>query len=137
MHKHSDYLVTRTQKRLNLLKSIKGKNWGASSKTILNTYKALIRPIIEYVPFITLSTAKSNYNKLENIQRKAIRVAIPWPPHTSATTIYNQINLAPLRERAIKLTTKYIKKSTIHNDTFATHSMTYQQKFTIISKTTE
>ena len=82
MHKHSDYLVTRTQKRLNLLRNIKGKNWGASSKTIMNTYKALIRPIIEYVPFITLSTAKSNFNKLENIQRKAIRVAIPWPPHT-------------------------------------------------------
>ena len=40
-------VVSRCKKRLNLLKAVRGKDWGASPETILSTYKAFVRPIIE------------------------------------------------------------------------------------------
>ena len=48
-----------------MLRRIKGQGWGASSKLIMNTYKALIRPIIDYVPFATVIMSETQKLKLE------------------------------------------------------------------------
>ena len=45
---HIQDVINRCNKRLNLLKAIKGKSWGASPSTIIYTYKVYIRPILEY-----------------------------------------------------------------------------------------
>jgi hypothetical protein len=111
LNKHTEIIVTRAKKRLNIIKNIKGKNWGASSKLVIATYKVLIRPLIEYVPFISLLLPESNYLKLERIQREAIRKAYNWPIGTSAAEIYKQYNFESIKDRAIKLTDKYIYKA--------------------------
>ena len=51
LRQYTQNTVERAQKRINLIKSIKGKRWGASSKLIMTTYNALVRPILEYVPY--------------------------------------------------------------------------------------
>ena len=73
--KHISELVTRANKRLNILKSIKGRTWGASSKLIITSYMFPIRPIIEYAPFITTIVHQTNLEKLERVQRAAVRIA--------------------------------------------------------------
>src|SRR6218665_124956 len=45
---HIDHLLTKTNKRLNLLRAVSGKQWGSSKKTLLTLYKAIIRPILDY-----------------------------------------------------------------------------------------
>ena len=57
-------LQTRSHKRLNMLRSIKGKGWGASSKLIIMSYKVLIRSLIEYCPFTYLKMSDTNKLKL-------------------------------------------------------------------------
>ena len=105
----------RTERRINLLRCIRGKSWGASSKLILTTYKTLIRSIIDYAPFLTLILANSNYMILERIQRKAVRTAVNWPIKTSTQTIYEQINFEDIKTRAIKLTDDYINNAMLKN----------------------
>ncbi len=100
-----------------MLKRIKGKNWGASSQLITITYKTLIRPIIDYIPFLTPLMSNSNYLILERIQRRAARSITYWPikTHTSSE-IYEQINLDDVISRAWKLTDNYMSKAIRNND---------------------
>ena len=71
-----------------MIKSVSGKNWGASSRIKMITYKGLIRPIIDYVPFAPLIMSKNNQNLLEVIQRKAIKYSFYKPRDTKSTEIY-------------------------------------------------
>ena len=59
---------------------------------------------------------KALQNKLEKVQRAAIRIAIPWIPHTSASQIYDKINMKPILDRAYDLATKYFNKATISDN---------------------
>ena len=114
LHEYAKDVKKRTQGRINLLKSIRGKNWGASPKLIFTTYKVLIRSIIDYAPAATLIMANSNQTILERIQRKAIRSAVHWPAMCSAKEMYVQIEkfkLPNIKARAIDLTDKYLVKA--------------------------
>ena len=46
-------LTAKVYRRLNLLKLLKGTNWGARPYTILKAYKCFIRPVLEYGALIT------------------------------------------------------------------------------------
>ena len=50
---HMKDLMTKVYRRLNLLKSLKGTDWGARPYTILKAYKCFIRPVLEYGSLIT------------------------------------------------------------------------------------
>ena len=109
--RHANKFHARAVRRINFLKRIKGQKYGASSKLILTTYKALIRPIIYYVPFDTLIMDAKYQLKLERLQRAAIRVAIPWYPHTSASQIYNRIKSERIADLAKRLSKNYLIKA--------------------------
>ncbi|GFY11379.1 putative RNA-directed DNA polymerase from transposon BS [Trichonephila clavipes] len=47
-NKHIDHIVFKTRKRFNILRYISGRDWGADTGTLRNTYISLIRPILEY-----------------------------------------------------------------------------------------
>ena len=115
LNKYADELSIRSHKRLNMLRKIKGKNWGASTKLITTTYKVLVRSILEYAPFTLLTMAPTNQLKIEKIQRAAARIATFWPPHTSTSTIYSKLNLEPMMDRAYRLTDNYICKANANN----------------------
>ena len=59
---------------------------------------------------------KTLQNKLEKVQRAAMRVAIPWIPHTSACQIFEKVNMKPILDRAYDLTLKYLNKATVSNN---------------------
>ena len=109
--KHLETIQQRASKRHNMMRSIKGKNWGASSKLLLITYKSLIRPLTEYCAFITLTLGSTYNNQLELIQRKCVRTAIYWQPGIAAEEIYQQKKLSSIKTRASQLTTMYLNKT--------------------------
>jgi len=82
----------------------------------MTSYKTLIRPILDYIPFISLLMADTNYMLLEKIQRRAARSITHWPIKTRTSIIYEQINLEDVKTRAWKLTDKYITKAWRTND---------------------
>ena len=117
MNKHIEIMKVRTARRINMLKAISGKDWGAKPKLKWTFYKTLIRPIIDYVPFVPLICAKSNYEKLVSIQNRAIRNIIHWPRNPEnghwipTETIYEQNKIESIMERSIKLTDNYLIKA--------------------------
>ncbi|GFU47175.1 uncharacterized protein TNCV_61561 [Trichonephila clavipes] len=47
-NKHIDYVINKGRKRLDLLKYIAGRDWGADAGTLRLTYPSLIRPVLDY-----------------------------------------------------------------------------------------
>jgi hypothetical protein len=115
LNKYASDLAVRAHRRINMLRRIKGKDWGASTRLIVISYKVLVRSLLEYAPFLLLAMSETNQLKIERIQRAAARVAIFWPPHTSTSTIYQQLGLTPVLDRAYQLTDRYLCKAQTNN----------------------
>ena len=120
LNKHADNLIHCAQKRINMIRKIRGQNWGIDNRLTMITYKVLIRSIFDYAPMAQLAMAKIHIDKFEVIQRKIIRMVTNWPQETSAIEIYKEIapiyNLIPIKQRIEKLVDNYIGKASSHNE---------------------
>ena len=108
--KHIDDVVTRAQKRLNLLKAIRGQNWGASPQTILYTYRTYVRPLLEY-GCILYSNDDKILKKLQSIETQAIKIAHRLPPWATNTWCYELISFDNISARLKTLSKSFIEKN--------------------------
>lgn len=113
---HIRCIRQRSASRINLLKSIRGRNWGANEKLLMITYKVLIRSLIDYCPFIPILASNSNYIDIERIQRKALKIALRLPYSTPITQIYEKACLPDVIDRATTLTLKFLTKAAKYNE---------------------
>jgi ribonuclease HI/exonuclease III len=97
--KHVDYIIDRCKKRINLLRCISGSKWGAHGKSLLNIYKALIRPVLDYGCEAYDSAADSIKNKLDSIQYKALKISTGAISRTSLCTLQIECGEPPLHLR--------------------------------------
>ena len=116
MSRNTEIVLTRANRRINLLKKLSGKNWGVKPLLILITYKVLIRSIIDYSILTVPTLSVTSLNKLEVIQRKAIRIAFCWPADSSSVALLNISNLTSIEERAILLCDKFFRKAILQNN---------------------
>jgi hypothetical protein len=112
---HIQEINARVDRRINMMRSIRGKNWGASPKLLLTTYKALVRPIIEYIPFIKYSASETSMMKLETLQRKAVKIAFRLPNSTATKDCYKLARIDNIKDRFELLSTRYLQKATNSN----------------------
>ena len=89
---HIDNIVTRSRKRLNLLKTVRGKDWGASPQTLLYTYKSYVRPILEYGSILFAYAEDNLLKKIQAVETEAIKIAFRLPPWTTNYWCYQYIN---------------------------------------------
>lgn len=68
-------LTLKAYNRLNLLKRLTGTTWGMAPSTIINTYKAFLRPVLTYGHTAWVSAPQSFYTKLKILERHAFRIA--------------------------------------------------------------
>ena len=83
--------------------------WRSKPTFLINLYKTLIRPIIEYVNFPFISASESNFNKLQKIENKIIRLCLPCSLYDSTEKIHKEAKLDLLKPRLLKLSTQYIE----------------------------
>jgi len=56
------------------MRAVTGSTWGANKKTLLITYRTLIRSIIDYVSIAYNSAPETTKNRLDVIQHEALRI---------------------------------------------------------------
>ena len=75
-NKHSQYVAERVSGRNNILKALAGTSWGQQKGTLLMTYKAVGRSIINYAaPVWSPNLHDTNYRKIQYTQNEALRIA--------------------------------------------------------------
>ena len=74
--KHIHNISVQAHKSLQMIKSLTATGWGKQMETLMATYKAVMRPALEYASSIWSPLASStNINKLQNMQNAALRTA--------------------------------------------------------------
>ncbi|GBO41117.1 putative RNA-directed DNA polymerase from transposon BS [Araneus ventricosus] len=97
--KHIAKLVEKGRKRLQLLKFISGRDWGANSGTLRMTYTALIRPVLEYGYQVFQVASQTNLNKLERVQLGAARIITGLRSCCPKAIVLYEADLQPLSMR--------------------------------------
>ena len=98
-------------KRLNLLKALTGRTWGANTDTILYTYRTFIRPLIEYSAVLIAHCDQNMFKKIQAIEIKAIKIAFDLPPWSLNTFCYDLVPFSPIGDRLKKLAKQFIEKT--------------------------
>ena len=74
-NKHSGYVAERVSSRNNILKALAGTSWGQQKETLLMTYKAVGRSIINYAaPVWSTNLRDTNYRNIQYTQNDALRI---------------------------------------------------------------
>ena len=74
-NKHSSYVAERVSSRNNILKALAGTSWGQQKDTLLMTYKAVGRSIINYAaPVWSTILRDTNYRNIQYTQNEALRI---------------------------------------------------------------
>ena len=112
---------------LKLLKALTSTKWGKQKETIVATYKAIIRPILEYASTIWSPIASTTgITKLQTIQNMALRIATGCTSDTNIQHLHNETNILPLNAH-LKLHSSQLRQKSQH----PTHPL---HKFTVLTE---
>ena len=112
---------------LKLLKALTSTKWGKQKETIVATYKAITRPILEYASAIWSPIANTTgITKLQTIQNMALRIATGCTSDTNIQHLHNETNILPLNAH-LKLHSSQLRKKSQH----PTHPL---HKFTVLTE---
>ena len=103
--------MSRCRKRLNLIKALRGKSWGAHPQTLLYTYKVFIRPLLEYGCILFAHSDTDLLKKIQAIETEAIKIAFHLPPWSSNYWCYKMLDFENILERIKKLGKSFINKN--------------------------
>ena len=79
------------------MKALNGTTWGKQKPTLIATYKATVRPIIEYGSTIWSPIIKeTNLNKLQVTQNTALRIATGCTSDTHIQHLHAETKVLPL-----------------------------------------
>ena len=99
---------------LKLLKALTSTKWGKQKETIVATYKAITRPILEYASTIWSPIASTTgITKLQTIQNMALRIATGCTSDTNIQHLHNETNILPLSTH-LKLHSSQLRQKSQH-----------------------
>ena len=107
---HIEDIIKRSRKKLNLLKALRGRTWGANPETILHSYRSYIRPLLEYSCILFAHADKQLQTKIQSIETEAIKIAFNLAPWTSNYWCYTKITFTPVLSRMKSLSKDFLDK---------------------------
>ena len=94
---HARDCVERASRALKVMKATAGSNWSFTTETLVATYKAIVRPILNYAARILFTQLPSSHlDKLEVIQNKFLRIATGCHQKAAVSHLRVEIGVLPL-----------------------------------------
>ena len=110
-NKHSQYVVERVSGGYNILEALAGTSWGQQKETLLMTYKAVGRSIINYAaPVWSPNLHDTNYRKIQYTQNEALRIATGWHKMSSIDHLHTEAEMLKVREHSELLSSQYLAR---------------------------
>ncbi|XP_064862156.1 probable RNA-directed DNA polymerase from transposon BS [Oncorhynchus nerka] len=102
------------RKRLNHLKTLCGRKYGASPQTVLKVYTSYIRPLFEYALPAWITASPQQMNRLQTVQNMAAKMAYRLPRYISNHYVNSISGLTSINNRQSVIGQKFINRAT-HN----------------------
>ena len=116
MTKHMEHIKTKCSKRLNLFRCVAGTDFGADRKTLIQLYKTLVLPIIEYGAVVYSGASENTLKKIDTIQNSFIRIALGVMKTSPIPSLQVEAAIQPLCLRRMEQTLRYTSKIMFHPD---------------------
>ena len=95
-NKHSSHVAERVSSRNNILKALAGTSWGQQKETLLMTYKAVGRSIINYAaPVWSTNLRDTNYRNIQYTQNEALRISTGCHKMSSVDHLHAETTPSP------------------------------------------
>ena len=104
---HIKNLTAKCQRDLNLMRMLRGTDFGSDKNSLLLLYKSLIRPKIDYGAIVYDCASPSALKMLDGIQRKALIIALRALPSTPSVYLELEAGIEPLTLRRELQIVKY------------------------------
>lgn len=109
---HTTIIKDRVNKRNNILKALAGTTWGKDKETLLTTYQAIGRSVVNYcAPIFTPMLSNTNWKKLQTCQNMALKVATGCHKISSETHVHAECKMLPIKEHNEMLTKQFILRT--------------------------
>ena len=96
---HIQNIATHAQKLLQVIKTLTGTTWGKQKETLVATYKAVMRPTLEYASSIWSPMASpTSINKLQVMQNAALRACTGCTHDTNMQHLHDETNILPIQK---------------------------------------
>jgi len=108
---HIAQLKTECMQRMNLLKALSRKAWGADRTTLLRLYRAIIRPKLDYGCVVYSSAKNHVIQTLNPVHNLAIRLATRAFRSSPVESLYAESGEPPLHIRREQLSLQYFVRT--------------------------
>ena len=110
-NKHSGYIAERVSSRNNIFKALAGPSWGQQKETLLMTYKAVGRLIINYAaPVWSTNLRDTNYRNIQYTQNEALRIATGCHKMSNVDHLHVEGKMLKVREHSELLSALYLAR---------------------------
>ena len=110
-NKHNGYVAERISSRNNILKALAGTSWGQQKETLLMTFKAVGRSIINYGAAVwSTSLRDTNYRNIQHTQNEALRITTGCHKMSSVDQLHVQDEILKIREHSELLSAQYLAR---------------------------
>ena len=107
-NKHSHYVAERVSSRNTFLKALAGTSCGQQKETLLVTYEAVGKSIINYdVPVWSPNLHDNNYRKIQYTRNEALRIATGCHKMSSIDHLHTETEMLKVREHSELLSAQY------------------------------
>ncbi|MPC86438.1 putative RNA-directed DNA polymerase from transposon BS [Portunus trituberculatus] len=110
MREHVQMLEDRVEARTNILHSLTRRSDGASHAVRKVFYTHAIRSIIDYSAPCLILASTANFNKLERLQNRSLRLILSAPLWTKVLNLRAETHLPAIGERIKAITAELIVK---------------------------
>ena len=109
---HIHNISVQAHKPLQIIKALTATGWGKQKETLMATYKAVMRPALEYASSVWSPIASStSINKLQVMQNAALRTAIGCTQKTQTYNICMTKHSLPIHEHLQFHASQYKQKT--------------------------
>ena len=124
---HCKNIKERVQSRNNVLKCLAGSTWGKEKETLLDTYKATGRSILNYAaPIWTPYISPTNWNELEIAQNTALRLSTGCVKMSDISHLHHETKILPVKPHSEMLTKQYLLS--MHQEEHPNHHQVHQSR---------
>lgn len=109
-NKHIDDIAARAKRRLNLLRIVSSRKWGADEKTLLMMHQTLVMSILEYGVEVYSSASHTQLKKLDSVHNSGLRIAMGVFRTSNVDSIYALSGIRSLRLRRDERTLNHALK---------------------------
>uniref|UniRef100_A0A3Q3AL86 Reverse transcriptase domain-containing protein n=1 Tax=Kryptolebias marmoratus TaxID=37003 RepID=A0A3Q3AL86_KRYMA len=114
---HIDKIVGKCKRILNIMRCLRGKEWGANRKALKSIYVGLIRSVIDYGSILYSSASSTLLKKIDKIQYQALRLCCGAMKTTPVSALQVEMGEMPLEIRRTQIAIIYWANIKGHNET--------------------